>query len=70
MDSTVTEITGGGDVALVRGHFEMTLALPGAAAPIEERGKFLDGWRRQPDGRWLIWRSSFSANHPRPPPPR
>jgi ketosteroid isomerase-like protein len=48
----------------------MTLELPGIP-PIEERGKILQVLRQQPDGRWLIWRESFSADTPRSaPPPR
>jgi uncharacterized protein (TIGR02246 family) len=70
MATTLAEVEGRGDLAVARYTFEMTLELPGIP-PIEERGKILQVLRQQPDGRWLIWRESFSADTPRgPPPPR
>jgi uncharacterized protein (TIGR02246 family) len=70
MATTLAEVDGRGDLAVARYTFAMTLELPGIP-PIEERGKILQVLRQQPDGRWLIWRESFSADTPRgPPPPR
>lgn len=68
MATTLAEVEGRGDLAVARYTFEMTLELPGIP-PIEERGKILQVLRQQPDGRWLIWRESFSADTPRSPPP-
>lgn len=71
MATTLAEVEGRGDLAVARYTFAMTLELPGVP-PIEERGKILQVLRQQPDGRWLIWRESFSSDSPRPPgpPPR
>jgi uncharacterized protein (TIGR02246 family) len=69
MATDTVEIDGRADLAVARATFAMTLPLPGQPA-IEERGKILQVLRRQPDGRWLIWRESFSSDTPRPPPPR
>jgi uncharacterized protein (TIGR02246 family) len=71
MATTLAEVEGRGDLAVARYTFEMTLELPGIP-PIEERGKILQVLRQQPDGRWLIWRESFSADTSRQPgpPPR
>jgi uncharacterized protein (TIGR02246 family) len=68
MTTTLAEVEGRGDLAVARYTFAMTLELPGRP-PIEERGKILQVLRRQPDGRWLIWRESFNADTPRPPGP-
>jgi uncharacterized protein (TIGR02246 family) len=66
MTTDLAEVDGRGDLAVARATFAMTLALPGRP-PVEERGKILQVLRRQPDGRWLIWRESFSSDTPRPP---
>lgn len=68
MATTLAEVEGRGDLAVARYTFEMTLELPGIP-PIEERGKILQVLRQQPDGRWLIWRESFSSDTPRTAPP-
>lgn len=68
MATDTVEVEGRADLAVARATFAMTLPLPGRPA-IEERGKILQVLRRQPDGRWLIWRESFSSDTPRPPPP-
>jgi uncharacterized protein (TIGR02246 family) len=65
MATTLVEVEGRGDLAVTRSTFAMTLELPGRPA-INERGKILQVLRRQPDGRWLIWRESFSSDTPRP----
>jgi uncharacterized protein (TIGR02246 family) len=66
MTTTLAEVEGRDDLAVARSTFAMTLELPGRP-PINERGKILQVLRRQPDGRWLIWRESFSSDTPRPP---
>ena len=64
MSTTVAEIEGRDDLAMTRLTFEMTLEIPNRPL-IRERGKILQVLRRQADGRWLIWRESFSSDSPR-----
>jgi len=58
----VDEIEGGPDLAYVRGKYAMTLRIGNDQAPIEDRGKYIEIRRRQPDGSWLLWRDIFNSD--------
>jgi ketosteroid isomerase-like protein len=60
-DVTVLEVEGRGDLAFTRSAYTLVLDLPDFT-PVT--GKGLEVWRKQPDGTWLIARSSFSADSP------
>lgn len=64
-----TEIDGRGDLAYARGVYTMTLAVPGAPAPVPDRGKYIEIWRKQADGSWKIARDIFNSDLPATPPP-
>jgi uncharacterized protein (TIGR02246 family) len=56
-------VEGHDDIAYVQGTFAMTLpSPPGAAAPPQATGYFLEVLRRQPDGKWLIAVQMFTAH--------
>jgi uncharacterized protein (TIGR02246 family) len=59
---SVTEIEGYGDLASMRGTYEMTMTPPGATAPLKDTGKSLAVWRKQPDGSWLVSRVSWNSD--------
>ncbi len=61
------EVDGSADIAYIKGRYEMTLNPPGAP-PIVDRGKYLEIWRKQPDGRWLLDRDMYSSSLPLPQP--
>jgi uncharacterized protein (TIGR02246 family) len=56
------DIDGSGNLAYVRGRYEMTLAIEGAPAPVQDRGKFVEIRRKQSDGRWLIAVDIFNTD--------
>ena len=62
MTSTTEEITVSGMFAVETGMSTLSLGGPGQATPVTVAGKYLAVWRRQPDGRWLLWRHSPSSN--------
>ena len=64
------EIAGVGDLAYARGRYTLTLNPPGMA-PIPDSGKFIDIWRKQPDGSWKVARDIFNSDVPlaEPAPP-
>lgn len=72
MNLTLEAIDGRGDLAFVRGSYQMTVAVPGASEPVKDKGKFVEVRRKQPDGRWLIavdiFNSDYPASPPEPPP--
>lgn len=59
---SVTEIEGYGDLASMRGTYEMTMTPPGVTAPLKDTGKSLAVWRKQPDGSWLVSRVSWNSD--------
>jgi uncharacterized protein (TIGR02246 family) len=69
MKLTPVDLVGAADFAVARGVFSMNMMPPGAPAAIADTGKFIELWRRQPDGRWLIAWDMFNSDIPLPAPP-
>jgi ketosteroid isomerase-like protein len=61
MSFTTEEITQRGDLAIETGTNALTVGAPGQAG-VTAAGKYLAVWKRQPNGRWLLWRHSPSSN--------
>lgn len=59
------DIDGRGDLAYVRGNYEMTMTVPGAA-PVVDRGKYLEVHKRQADGAFKVVYDSWSSDLPLP----
>jgi|SRR6267142_5359068 ketosteroid isomerase-like protein len=55
------DIDGRGDLAYVRGNYALTMTPPSGAA-VHDRGKFIEIWRRQPDGSWKIRWDIFNSD--------
>jgi ketosteroid isomerase-like protein len=51
---TQVEIDGDGDLAYVYGIYTMVMAAAEGEDPVEDRGKYIEIWRRQPDGSWKV----------------
>lgn len=60
-------VEGTADMAWVQGTYEMTMTPPGAA-PISDRGKFIEIWKKQADGSWKIIRDIYNTSVPLPAP--
>ena len=54
-----------GDMATEVGHYDLTINLPGGAAPMQDKGKYSVTWRRT-DGKWRIVVDMFSSDNPPP----
>lgn len=61
MKTRTVESGSHGDLAFIRGVYQMTLHIPGMA-PIPDVGKFLEIHKKQPDGSWLIAEDMFSSD--------
>jgi len=61
---TVDTIAGSGDLAYVAGHYTMSFTPPGAKAPINDAGKFLEVHVRRSDGSWLNIADEFNSDQP------
>ncbi len=67
MKLTPVEIKGARGLAYVWGDYVMTLTVPGAGAPVQDRGKYVEIWRRGEDGAWAIHRDIFNSDLPAAP---
>ena len=55
------------DLAYEVGRYSMTVK-PTQGEPITDRGKYIVGWRRQPDGKWKATADIFNTSMPPQPP--
>jgi uncharacterized protein (TIGR02246 family) len=65
----LSEIEGTATMAYARGTYSMMLTLPGATAPVADKGKYIEIWRKQADGSWKVVRDIFNSDIPMPAPP-
>jgi uncharacterized protein (TIGR02246 family) len=60
----VAEIEGDGNLAYVRGTYDMTMIPAGAKTPLKDTGKILAIWRKQADGSWRVTRVAWNSDVP------
>jgi ketosteroid isomerase-like protein len=56
------DIQGYGDVAYARGNYTETFSVSGAPEPITDVAKLMFGFRKQPDGSWLVATEMWSTD--------
>ena len=56
------EIEGGADMAWVRGAYSMKIAVPNVAIPASDQGKYVEIWKKQADGSWMIARDIYNSD--------
>lgn len=66
---TSDEVEGSGDIAYLRGGYQWVLSPPNGPA-MPDSGKYIQIWRRQPDGTWKIVRAIFNSDLPAAAPQR
>jgi ketosteroid isomerase-like protein len=49
----IAEIDGRADLAYVRGTYSMAFHPQGSPGAVDDVGKYIEIWKRQPDGSWL-----------------
>ncbi len=65
----IETIDGEGGIAYVKGTYEMTIqATPQLA--VNDKGKYLEVWKKQADGSWKAIYDCFSSDLPMTPPPQ
>ncbi len=65
---TTKKVDASGDLAYRTGEYTLVVEPPGMPA-MTDSGKYVDVWKRQPDGKWLIVADIFNTNLAPPPPP-
>ena len=63
---SILEVDVQGDTTIVRGTYSANITIPGVDAPMEDRGKTLQVWKKQADGSWKIHRDIWNSNMPIP----
>ena len=54
LESTTIEVQSGGDIVYEIGTFRQAIIMPGTREPLEQNGKYVNIWKRQPDGKLKI----------------
>ena len=62
----IEDIYGGSDLAFVAGTYSETLLMEGDPEPVSDNGKYVQIWRRGPDGEWEITHDIWNSNEPIP----
>ncbi len=69
-EATKVEVAKSGDIGFVSGTYELTMN-DASGNPVNDRGKYLEVWEKQPDGSWKcgadIWNSDLPASAPAAP---
>jgi uncharacterized protein (TIGR02246 family) len=68
--STKVEVAKSGDLACLSGTYELTMN-DATGKPVNDRGKYVEVWEKQADGKWKcgadIWNSDLPASAPEAP---
>ena len=68
--ATKVEVAKSGDIGFVSGTYELTIN-DASGKPVNDRGKYVEVWEKQADGKWKcgadIWNSDLPASAPAAP---
>ena len=59
------ELSQSADMAYVSGTYELTMN-DAAGQPVNDRGKYLEVWKKQPDGKWKCGADMWNSDLPIP----
>jgi uncharacterized protein (TIGR02246 family) len=65
---TKVEVAKSGDLGYSQGTYELTVNDP-SGKPVMDHGKYVEIWRKQPDGSWKCAVDTFNSDVPAAPPP-
>ncbi len=66
LEFEITSLDSEGDVTWVTGKYKLEMQPPGASARQEDRGKYIEVFRRQPDGSIRCIVDAFNSDLPAP----
>ena len=67
-DATQVEVARSGDLGYSTGTYQVTMK-DEQGKPVADRGKFLEVWKKQADGKWKVAADVFNTDLPLPAPP-
>ena len=65
--ATKVEVSRSGDLAYLRGSYELT-ENDASGKPVNGRGKLVEVWKKQADGKWKVVADMFNSDLPLPAP--
>jgi len=66
LENPAAEIVVKGDWAILRGTYVFSGMPKADGEPIQDNGKYMVTWRRQPDGSWLVAHEIWNSDNPPP----
>lgn len=64
-----TEVAKSGELGYIYGAYQDSVQDPKGGPPVRDTGKFVEIWKKQPDGKWKCIVDAFSSNLPPPSAP-
>lgn len=61
-----TRVEASHEMGYTTGTYELTMH-DAKGQPVKDRGKFIDVWRKQPDGKWMCVADTFNSDLPPAP---
>jgi ketosteroid isomerase-like protein len=66
--ATKVEVAKSGDLAFIMGTYQLSMKGP-EGQPLNDTGKFVEVWEKQPDGKWKVGTDIFNSDLPAAPAP-
>jgi ketosteroid isomerase-like protein len=64
--ATKVEVARSGELASIMGVYQLTVKDP-KGNPVSDKGKFVEVWKKQPDGKWKVVADIFNSDLPAAP---
>jgi ketosteroid isomerase-like protein len=62
------EVAQSGELAYIYGSYRLTMGATSQSGPLNDTGKFLEVWKRQPGGNWKCIVDTYNSDLPPPAP--
>jgi ketosteroid isomerase-like protein len=66
--ATKVEVARSGELGYLYGTYQLSIKDPKGAPPITDKGKILEVWRKQSDGKWKCIADTYNSDIPLPSP--
>jgi ketosteroid isomerase-like protein len=60
------EVAQSGELAYIYGSYKLTIGDSSGSGPVNDTGKFLEVWKKQPNGRWKCIVDTYNSDLPFP----
>jgi ketosteroid isomerase-like protein len=62
------EVAQSGELAYIYGTYKLKIGASSESGPVDDTGKFLEVWKKQPDGKWKCIVDTYNSDLPALPP--